>query len=744
MPRRAALLALLLALSCGPAAAGTPPPGFVETVHVSGIFQLTGFDWAPNGDLWVIGKDGRIRVLRSGSSTPTFIRKLTVDPNGERGLVGLAVDPGFAANQFIYFYYTATTPAAHNRVSRFRANGDSLQDETILLEGPDLESFEHNSGNLRFGLDGTLYIAMGDNRQPAMAQEKGSLLGKILRINPDGTIPQDNPFVNDPNARHEVWAYGFRNPYRFSVDPLTGTLAIGDVGEVSWEELDLGIPGANYGHPLVEGPEPPGVAGITYPLFSYSHNGSGAAIIAGDNMVPGNFPAQYAGDYFYGDFSLGKIFRLDLDAAGQPVTNETFVQGVPFPVHVRVGPDGALYYASINFQTIYRTAWVGGSNTQPTAVASAVPASGLAPLTVQFDASGSSDPDPDPLTYNWSFGDGGTSTAVAPIHTYQDAGAWTATLTVNDTHVTSNASLRIVSGNRAPTATILVPANGASFNAGEAIDFSGEATDPEEGSLGPAAFSWTVFLRHNTHFHPYLGPLSGMTAGSFETEAAGETDPNIAYEIRLTASDTGSPVGPVAVLSDTRTVTLLPNLSTMTFAAAPLPGLALTLDSHPIAPPLSVVGVVGIQRVIEAPSPQSPGDGHTYRFASWSDGRARSHAISTPATDTIFTATFGCDLLEEVTDLVVAPAPAGEIALEWSPVADPCLSSGPVLYRVYSASTPIPSSSPGSFPADPAFTLIGATMGTTMTVAPTGANQFFLVVGIGSDGAEGPVGAYGR
>ncbi|HZI94493.1 MAG TPA: PQQ-dependent sugar dehydrogenase [Patescibacteria group bacterium] len=745
MPKCVRWLICLVALCCPCLLhAGTTPPGFQETSFQSGLFNLDGFDWAPNGDLWIIQKHGVIQVLRSGASQRITVKTINVDPNGERGLVGLAVDPAFNTNGFVYFYYTVPGATSHNRVSRFTAVGDTLQNETVLLEGPPLGSVEHNSGNLRFGLDGLLYISMGDNRVPTMAQERNSLLGKILRIATDGSIPPGNPFVGDPNARPEVWAYGFRNPFRFSVDPVTGTLFIGDVGENTWEELDLGIAGANYGHPLVEGPSPPGVAGTTYPIFYYNHNGAGAAIIAGDNMVAGNFPAQYVGNYFYADFARGIIYRLVLDADNRPVSNEEFITGVPFPVHMRVGPDGALYYASINFETIFRTGFVGGSNRQPVAVATATPSNGLAPLGVQFDGTGSSDPDGDPLTYLWDFGDGGTSTAPSPFHTYVAQGVYTATLTVNDTHVNASITTRIVAGNRAPTGAITSPINGSNFNAGDTINFSGNGSDPEDGVLGPGAFTWTVVFHHNTHVHPYLGPISGISSGSFLTEDVGETSTDVYYEIRMAVTDSGAPVGSMATLSDTRSVNIYPNLSTFTLATSPRTDLGLTLDGKPITAPLSVLGAVGLKRTIEALSPQTPGDGHTYNFASWSDGGARLHTIATPPANTTYTASFSCNLITQVQNLALMPGAGGTITLSWTPPADPCLSTGPVVYRVYASSTAVPSPPPGQFPMNPSFALVATTSASTASFTPAAGTQFYLVVGIGSDGNEGPVGAYGH
>ena len=321
MHRFSTLVVILVCLSSTDAAnAGIPPAGFDETPVAAGIVQITGFEWAPNGDLWIISKPGIVRVLHPGATQPVAVASLPVNTVDERGLLGIAVDPGFDTNQHLYLYYTVDGAAVHNRVSRFLVVGDSLQDESVLLEGPTLPKVFHNSGNLRFGLDGLLYISMGDNAQPAMSQQRNTLLGKILRIASDGSIPPNNPFVGDPNARPEVWAYGLRNPWRFDIQPGTGNLFIGDVGDGAWEELDLGVEGANYGYPLVEGPQPPAVVGMTYPIYSYNHDGAGAAITGGDHMVAGNFPSQYVGDYFFGEYVQDRILRMRLNADNLPLS----------------------------------------------------------------------------------------------------------------------------------------------------------------------------------------------------------------------------------------------------------------------------------------------------------------------------------------------------------------------------------------------------------------------------------------
>lgn len=724
--------------------AGVPPAGFQETPLVTGISELTGFEWAPNGDLWIINKGGTVFLMHQGSSQLITALTLNVDTVGERGLLGIAFDPNYPARPYLYLYYTVPGATSHNRVSRFNVVGDTLQSEMALLDGPSLVTIFHNSGCLRFGLDGMLYITMGDNAQ-SNSQNRGNLFGKILRIAPDGSIPPNNPFVSDPNARHEIWAYGLRNPWRFNVQPGTGNLFIGDVGDGSWEELDLGVAGANYGYPLVEGPAPPGQVGMTYPIYYYSHNGGSASITGGDHMVAGNFPAQYVGDYFFGDYSLNKIFRMRLDASNQPVSTVDFVVNADSPVHIRVGPDGALYYASILSNTIFRVGYIGGTNQQPVAVATAAPISGLPPFQVQFDGTGSFDPDGPGVNETWFFGDETPpSTSMTPAHTYTGTGVLTPQLQVSDTQATTITFLRIVSGNRAPSASIPSPANGSLFNAGDVISFSGAATDPEDGPLGPTAFTWTVLFHHQTHTHPFLGPTPSIANGTFTTANTGETDPDVWYEVLLTATDSGAPLGAAGRLSVTRSVNIFPNHSTFTLATAPRSDLNLTLDGKPVLAPTSVLGVVGLKRDIEAVSPQTASDAHTYSFSSWSDGGARVHTITTPSSSTTFTATFKCNLLAEATDLQLSPAAGGMVTLTWAPPSDLCLAGGPAVYHVYASSNSRPTSPPGHFPTDPAFSIVAATSSTSALITPGSGARFYLVVGIGSDGGEGPAGAYGQ
>lgn len=211
---------------------------------------------------------------------------LSVDSVGERGLLGVAFDPHFALNQYIYLYYTVPGTPAHNRVVRFTANGDVVLagSRVILLELNSLSTAtNHNGGALHFGPDDNLYIAVGDNAKGSNSQNLSNLFGKILRVASDGTIPSDNPFVQSTTARHEIWALGLRNPFTFAFRGTTNFMYINDVGESTWEEIDLGQAGANYGWPATEGPTTD--PAYKSPIYNYGHS-DGCAITGGAFYLP--------------------------------------------------------------------------------------------------------------------------------------------------------------------------------------------------------------------------------------------------------------------------------------------------------------------------------------------------------------------------------------------------------------------------------------------------------------------------
>ena len=334
----------------------TQPAGFTRNeAWITGLANATAFAQAPDGRLFVAEQGGTLRVVKNGALLATPFVSIAVDSNGERGLIGVTLSPTFANDGFVYVYSTRTTGGAHNRISRFTAAGDVAAggSETTLVDLPLLSgATNHNGGGMHFGADGKLYVGVGENANPPLAQDLSSPFGKLLRFNADGTIPNDNPFfATQAGIARAVWAYGLRNPFTFAFQPGTGKLHINDVGQNTWEEIDVGAAGANYGWPNSEGPDNVG-AGITGPLFTYKHSaanppGSGPGgfftgfAIAGGAFYPaaGAFPAGYRDQYYFADFVSQFVGRYDLanDAA------YAFASLSGAPVDMLVGLDGALY-----------------------------------------------------------------------------------------------------------------------------------------------------------------------------------------------------------------------------------------------------------------------------------------------------------------------------------------------------------------------------------------------------------------
>src|SRR5262245_51100065 len=248
-----ALILLALAALPEPTAAATVPSGFTETTVASGLAGPTAMAFAPDGRILICQQGGQLRVVKDDVLLPAPFLTVTVSSAGERGLLGVAFDPAFEINQYVYVYYTATTPNVHNRLSRFTANGDVAApgSELVLLDlNPLSSATNHNGGAIHFGSDGMLYIGVGENASGANSQTRSNLLGKILRINADGSIPASNPFFTQATGvNRAIWALGLRNPFTFAFESLTGRMLINDVGQNTWEEVNEGQAGANYGWP---------------------------------------------------------------------------------------------------------------------------------------------------------------------------------------------------------------------------------------------------------------------------------------------------------------------------------------------------------------------------------------------------------------------------------------------------------------------------------------------------------------
>ena len=496
---------------------------------------------------------------------------------------------------------------------------------------------------------------------PPTPADPTSLDGAVLRVNPDtGAAMPDNPLAgsSDPNERRII-AYGLRNPFRMTIRPGTNEVWLGDVGWTSWEEINrvadpLGFV-ENFGWPCYEGNATqigydganlnicenlyalPG--GVVAPYFTYHHDEkvvagescpTGSSSIAGVAFYTGGpFPAAYDDALFFADYSRDCIWVMFPGGDGLPNASNraTFQAPAANPVDLQVGPDGALYYADFDGGTIRRIAFAG--NQPPIASATGTPTNGPAPLTVNFDGSGSSDPEGGPLSYAWDLDADGAfddSTAVSPSFTYGVGGNYSVRLRVTDNLGESSVATVLVSvNNTPPVASIDTPAPGTAWRVGDAIAFAGSATDPEEGtSLPSSAFRWEVVIHHcpsNCHTHP-MQTFPSVKSGSF---SAPDHEYPSHLELRLTVTDAGG-------LTDTETLLLNPRTVELSFQSSPS-GLQLSIGGSTSTTPFTRTVIEGSNNSLVAPSPQTHA-GTAYGWISWSDGGAQSHNVvaSTAAT----------------------------------------------------------------------------------------------------------------
>ncbi|MFA7248832.1 MAG: PQQ-dependent sugar dehydrogenase [Dehalococcoidia bacterium] len=316
-----------------PSASGGPPGTFVA--EQDGVV----YEVAADGQVTPI-LDLRDRVLRSGN---------------EEGLLSVALDPGFAANRHVWIYYSAGNPR-RTVLARFtrEASSGTIDRASQLVVLEQAQPFaNHNGGAIRFGPDGMLYLGFGDGGSQGdpngNGQNLGTLLGKIIRIDVRGAsadrpyaIPANNPFAGRSGARGEIWAFGFRNPWRMSFDAATGALWVGDVGQGSVEEVDIVTRGANYGWNVMEGDRcyrpSSGCdgSGLTAPLATYTH-ASGRCSIVGGPVYRGTRVPEIAGAYLYGDTCSGEVWAVSAANPGTPVRIAT---GVPTFTSFGTSADG--------------------------------------------------------------------------------------------------------------------------------------------------------------------------------------------------------------------------------------------------------------------------------------------------------------------------------------------------------------------------------------------------------------------
>jgi chitodextrinase len=594
---------------------------------------------------------------------------------------------------------------AASRIVRLTANGNvSTGQQDILVEAWCQQFPSHSIGSLWFGADGALYAsggegasfnyadwgqtgntcgdppgAVGTNLAPPTA-EGGALRsqssrrpagqpvllnGTVIRIDPQtGQGLPDNPYSlsSDPNMRR-ILAFGFRNPFRFTIKPGTNDVWVGDVGWSTWEEIDhlspRGATADNFGWPCYEGPNIESSydaanlnlceslyssGGVTVPVYTYNHNNkvanescpTGSSSVSGLSFYDhGSYPSKYLGALFFGDYSRNCIWVMMPGTNGQPdPTNRVvFDDGASHPVDIETGPGGDLFYADLDGGAIHRIRFLGNDNA-PVARVSATPMSGPAPLAVRLDASASTDPDAgDTLTYSWDLNNDGAygDAAGAVVNKTFLAGVWNVRVRVSDSAGASDiAAVQIASSGTPPVPTIDLPTSSTTWKVGDPISFAGGATDAEDGTLPPSALHWSVVIWHcpsNCHTHP-LQSFDGVAGGSF---AAPDHEYPSYLLLTLTATDSSG-------LSASTSVHLDPKTVTLNFTSVPS-GLQLAVGPTASTTPFARTVIIGSDNSLSATSPQVSG-GRKYQFASWSDLGQQTHNFTAPAVSTVYTATY--------------------------------------------------------------------------------------------------------
>lgn len=690
-----------------------PGEDFIEEVVLRDLPISTAIAFASTDRAYLALKVGIIRVVRNGAllSEPFLDISNIVNKATDRGLTGIAVDPQFPQKPFIYISYVydppGTTPdSSAPRVARVaRITADAAKDYNVALPGslevivgknstaanmaapvptgdanfPERAScmtgltmagtpiedcipcdgLSHSSGTLIFGSDRSLYASFGDgadyngpNQVGLRTQNKDSMSGRIIRINPDtGLGLPSNPYYDATRPGSNIsklWSYGFRNPFRITLNPSNGQVYAGDVGTSYYEEINVGK-GANFGWPCYEGgftdrsqqegeatgsiqqvgykahPRTvdfcnamyaQGVGAVTKPLFTYRHpydeNGKDlGASVTGVAFYNGtSYPSKYKGALFFADYARLWIRYLTFDSAGRPTARDFATEeGTGLgAVELIAGPDSNIYAVYIDLETrtsnVRRFRYVGGGDSAPVVRASVSPQSGKAPLVVSLNASNSFDPDGQALSYEWSFGDGTKSTQPDTQHVYTKVGNYTATVTVKEKTApfrSTTDSFSVVVGSSNPKALIVYPTSGSLFQIGSPVSFLGRV----EGVSGEGvSLSWTILQVHNQHTH-LVTEIEGASGSFIPTE---HTD-NTTYELCLVATTANG-------VKDQVCNRLTPRTSQHLFASEP-PGAPIVYvdEETEVIAPFMAEPIVGSRQTIRAASVFG---GRT--FEGWSDG----------------------------------------------------------------------------------------------------------------------------
>lgn len=633
-----------------PVAGDSLPDGWRRVLVSEALDEATTVACLPDGRVLVGERSGRVRIVVGGALLPTDVVQVPSDvSNGERGLMALACAADFSATRHLYCYGTA--PNARNRIVRYTLNGDVAVpgSEALVWECPVPAQLGHNGGGFAFGGDGRIYLSIGEHYSSPNSQDPSTPLGKLLRMERDGSAPADNPFVGVPGAEPRIWALGLRNPFRLALDPLDGAIWIGDVGgnsPLAHEEVNRAARGANYGWPAQEGDacSSGDCSAYARPAWSVRHDDrvrvpvvGRAGVILGPVVRHPSWPAAMQGELLVADYPNRLLRRVAFDATGAVASDPLFLASPEAGTltDMDFAPDGSLWTTtfgplwagSSERSSLHRIERLGAGNQPPVAIATATSATtGPTPLVVRFQGSGSHDPDAGPagLSFLWEFGDGATATTADAQHAYSTDGAWSARLTVDDGIASATSASILVRAGNPPAPAILAPAQPSELRyvAGQTIAYAGSATDPEDGPLPASSLSWQVLLLHGGHTHPFLGPAPGAS-GSFTIPSTGHSPEATSYQVELEARDSSGLVGRVVA-------NLVPTPSALRLSSAPA-GVPIYVDGESTPTPWNATSLQGFVHELEAQRWLSTTT-QILGFVRWSDGdRNRRKSWTAPA-----------------------------------------------------------------------------------------------------------------
>ncbi|SMF13427.1 Glucose/arabinose dehydrogenase, beta-propeller fold [Alteromonadaceae bacterium Bs31] len=639
-------VAQFLLLVCGSLAAlqysHALPTGFQTEQVVAGVEKPVYLQELPDGRMLLLTQEGIIYSFNPYDLPVQLSIYLTlpdVESGGERGLQSIALDPDFATTGNFYVYYTHAT-SARFRISRFIHTGtvaDPTSEVVIWEASEDWADCCHYGGGLAFGPDEKLYLTTGEMFDGSASPDLTRSGGKIIRINKDGSIPADNPYVDGEGGNlDEVWAIGLRNPYRAYWDLVKDRLYISEVGgnvqETAREDLHIGRKGADYGWPACEGQ----CSDSAYddPIYDYGHTEgtpSGGAITAGFVYRGGTFPNTYQEAFFFADYALGFIKYLTLNEDGSVASVHDFADGdgsTIAPVNLIQGSDGALYYVDY-LNGVNRIVFSNGNQAPEIEFVQAIPGQGDSPLTVDF-VSSALDQESTNLIYTWFFGTGDSALGQNSDYTYVTKGEYDVYLTVSDGERSTISSPIKIQVGQLPSAQINSPADGQLFRAGELVDFFGYASDTD-GAIDESSYEWSVDFGHNAHIHPALSGYSG-SAGQIQINTSGhDYHDNTSYIVKLKVTDSDG-------LSVTDQVTIYPEKVDLNINAVPA-GIPVFIDGISHVAPFTYDSLIGFNHVISAPDSYCLND-VTYEFDNWSTGQTKTHSLVVPDTDFTFQANY--------------------------------------------------------------------------------------------------------